>query len=48
MWNDSTLDIKWEALDKNFYPILSEKDLKHKAFNSSSNYFDINGKWIGK
>jgi dTDP-4-dehydrorhamnose 3,5-epimerase len=46
MWNDSTIKIDWQKIASDFNPLLSEKDMKHPAFNKNQNYFDINGKWI--
>lgn len=47
MWNDPALGIDWQAVAPDVRPLLSEKDGKHPAFDSSKNYFDINGKWTG-
>ena len=38
-----TIGIHWMAIE----PILSEKDEKLPVFDLNSNYFDLNGKWIG-
>lgn len=47
LWNDSQLAINWPiAKDNN--PILIEKDRKYPEFNPKADYFDLQGKWIGK
>ena len=48
MWNDPIIAIDWKAVAPDVNPLLSEKDGKHPSFNKDNDYFDINGKWIGK
>ena len=48
MWNDPVIGIDWKAVAPEVDPLLSDKDGKHPSFNKDSDYFDINGKWIGK
>ena len=45
MWNDPAIGIDWKSVAGDVEPLLSEKDTKHPAFDSTKNYFDINGKW---
>lgn len=47
-WNDETIGIKWDEICKGITPLLSEKDNKNDTFNLNQDYFDMNGKWIGK
>ena len=47
MWNDPAIAIDWKAVAPDVNPLLSDKDGKHPAFDTSKDYFDINGKWIG-
>lgn len=48
MWNDPAIGIDWKSVAPEANPLLSEKDEKHPAFDFEKNYFDINGKWLGK
>ena len=48
MWNDPVIGIDWKAVAPEVDPLLSDKDGKHPSFNKDNDYFDINGKWIGK
>ncbi|MBP5520036.1 MAG: dTDP-4-dehydrorhamnose 3,5-epimerase [Treponema sp.] len=48
MWNDKQIGIDWNSVIGDFNPILAEKDKNHHAFDFSKDYFDINGKWLGK
>lgn len=47
MWNDSTINIDWKSICGDVSPLLSEKDSKHPAFDTSRKYFDKEGLWIG-
>ena len=47
MWNDPKIGINW-PIENDMKKILAEKDLKYPDFDISKDYFDINGKWIGK
>ena len=47
-WNDKTINVDWQKVGGDISPLLSEKDGRHPAFDAKSDYFDINGKWIGK
>jgi dTDP-4-dehydrorhamnose 3,5-epimerase len=47
MWNDLAINIDWQKIASDFYPLLSEKDTKHPAFSKDKSYFNTNGKWIG-
>ena len=55
MWNDPTIGIDWDSIaaaaagsGTAVKPLLSEKDGKQQSFSRENDYFDINGKWIGK
>lgn len=48
MWNDAAIGIDWKTICGEIEPLLSEKDGKHPAFNPDGDYFDLNGKWLGK
>lgn len=48
MWNDPAIGIDWKSVAPEANPLLSEKDENHPAFDFEKNYFDINGKWLGK
>lgn len=48
MWNDKTIGIDWKRVAPEIEPLLSEKDTKHPKFDKNADYFDSNGKWIGK
>ena len=48
MWNDPVININWKSVCGEIQPLLSEKDKKHDPFDPSKDYFDMNGKWIGK
>jgi dTDP-4-dehydrorhamnose 3,5-epimerase len=48
MWNDGSIGIDWEAVAPDVTPLLSEKDGRHPAFDRNIDYFDMNGKWIGR
>ncbi len=47
MWNDPAIGIDWQKIALDFEPLLSEKDMKHPAFDETKKFFDMNGKWIG-
>lgn len=47
MWNDPIIQIDWQSIAPDIKPLISEKDGKYPAFNSSGNYFNRNGEWIG-
>jgi dTDP-4-dehydrorhamnose 3,5-epimerase len=50
LWNDPVIGIDWQKIGsdfipEDFIPQLSEKDLKHPAFDVNKSYFDLNAKW---
>lgn len=47
-WDDKTINVDWTSVAKDVNPLLSDKDKKHSPFSQNENYFDKNGKWIGK
>ena len=47
MWNDPVIAIDWNAFSSGVFPLLSEKDKNHPAFDKYKKYFDLNGNWIG-
>jgi dTDP-4-dehydrorhamnose 3,5-epimerase len=48
MWNDPAIGIDWASIAPGLAPLLSDKDQKHAAFDPAKEYFDLNGKWVGK
>jgi dTDP-4-dehydrorhamnose 3,5-epimerase len=48
MWNDPAIGINWASIAPGLAPLLSDKDQKHAAFDPAKEYFDLNGKWVGK
>ena len=46
-WNDPKIGIDWKSVTAGIEPILSAKDGLHPSFDPNSDYFDLNGTWIG-
>lgn len=46
-WDDPKIGVDWKGAAGDIKPLLSEKDEKHPKFDPDSDYFNIDGKWIG-